>query len=124
MSTWLLGDSSSGLPEERTYVWQPLVSEGVLRWTGLLGLVVLGLALEVARRVRAIRPALTFSICAGALLGFGHRTFTAGVGGANIGAGLFELLGVPVVVVLALAALVLAVQARPLRSRAGARSAS
>lgn len=112
---WLVGDlSSPGAVSDLDYALRPLaVPRGVGVAAGVAGVVVLVLAVAVVRRVPGAWPVLACLATAGLLLGGAYRVVTAGVIGANIGAGLAVLLGGPLLLVLLLAAAVLAVRRRP-----------
>ncbi|MGN9778229.1 hypothetical protein ACTMS0_21055 [Micromonospora sp. H33] len=120
---WLIGDLTSGqarrLAAEGTaldYTVRP-VSLGAAgdRIVGVLACVAALVALGVLVRgtvVRQVDPrwwaVLLPLVAAGALAGYAGRVLTAGVIGANIGAGLIVLTGGPVLVVLLVVAAVAA----------------
>jgi hypothetical protein len=107
---WLIGDLSTTRPDTADYVIRPLVRIGpaAARVAGIVSLV---LAIVAAawlswesvhggldlRWWSAIGPLLALGI----LLGLGWRVFTAGVIGANIGAGLYTFFVGPVILALA-----------------------
>ncbi|MBF9132094.1 hypothetical protein I0C86_24485 [Plantactinospora sp. S1510] len=109
LTWWLVGDRST-VPAgaDPDYAFQPLdVGPGLTRAAGIGSAVVAVVALltlvRATRRNRldphwwgVVVPLLT----AGVLVGSGWRLMTAGVIGANIGAGLTVLLGGPVVAAL------------------------
>ena len=106
---WLIGDLSTARPDNADYVIRPLVRIGAGA-ARVLGIVSLVLALAAAawlswasvhsgfdlRWWSVIGPLLALGI----LLGLGWRVFTAGVVGANIGAGLYAFLVGPIIVAL------------------------
>ncbi len=126
---WLVGDLTGGearrLAAEGValdYAVRP-VSLGTVgdRVAGVLACVAAVVALGVLVRATAVRgldprwwTVLTPLVAAGALVGFAGRVVTAGVIGANIGAGLLVLAGGPALVVLLLVA---AIAAWRLRAR-------
>lgn len=107
---WLIGDLSTARPDDADYVIRPLVriSAGAAR---VLGIVSLVLAVAAAgwlswasvhsgfdlRWWSVLGPLLAL----GMLLGLGWRVFTAGVIGANIGAGLYAFFVGPIILALA-----------------------
>jgi hypothetical protein len=104
---WLVGDLSTELPDPN-YLIRPLdigdtaqhmigVGAVVLVAASGLTLVVAGLRGRVDRRWW---PVLVELLLVGALCGAGWRVLTAGVIGANIGAGFVLGLGAPIVVFL------------------------
>ena len=104
---WLVGDLSTELPDP-DYLIRPLdigdtaehvigVGAVVLMAASGLALVVAGLRGRVDRRWWLVLGEMSV---AGALIGAGSRVLTAGVIGANIGAGLVLGVGVPIVVFL------------------------
>ena len=96
---WLIGDQSTvGAASRPDYVWRVRVSEGLVRAAGVAASIVLIAALLVLRRDRAERRVvhLTVALMAvGIFIAYGARMLTAGVIGANIGAGMFIMLGLP-----------------------------
>ena len=115
LAAWLFGDVSTGLPDERTFVLAPLLSERALAGAGLFGLVLLAVAAQAVRSARALWPVFACLTAVGLGLGWAYRIFTAGVGGANIGAGLLALIGGPLALVVVAVALQEAVRRRPQR---------
>ncbi len=105
---YLVGDQSTTSPENADYVIRPFrLSRQVERTAGIGGslLAIAAAAVLTWASVRhdfdlrwwfVIGPALG----AGALFGFAWRVFTAGVIGANIGAGCLLMFGGPVLVLL------------------------
>lgn len=113
-SAWLVGDQSYRGTTDLDHALRPLaVPQGVEVAAGVAGLAVLALSAVVVRRAPRAWPVLACLTAAGLLLGAGYRIVTAGVIGANIGAGLTFLLGGPLLLALLLAAAVLAVRRRP-----------
>jgi len=115
---WLVGDLSTvPISEGRDYAFQPWsVDASVARAAGAGSLVVGAAAVMVlgwamVRRVLDIRwwAVLVPLVAAGFIAGAGWRVLTAGVAGANIGAGFVVLLGGPMVLVLVVWALAFAV---------------
>ena len=115
LATWMLvGDlSSDGFTEdELDYIWRapsvPWLLEAVIGAVALAVFVVSAVAVFHAvldgELPRNWLPTVVLPAVAGVLLGFGARAVTAGVIGANIGGGLFMLLGLPFVAVLLIAA--------------------
>lgn len=106
--------------DERDYVLRaPDVDPDVERAVGTVALAVAVAVAVVALRPSSAAPAATAravavvtALLAGVIVGGGGRIVTAGVIGANIGAGLVLLVGLPVAAVL----LVVAVGAMTLRS--------
>jgi hypothetical protein len=106
---WLVGDQSSTTPDNADYAIRPPFhpSAPVERILGVgsaaLGIVA-GLWLIWASLGHGFDPAwwsvVGPSLLLGMLLALGWRVFTAGVIGANIGAGLFMMLAGPVILVL------------------------
>jgi hypothetical protein len=111
---WLIGDlTSPGFPDSKLdYAFRaPHPPPAVSNASGLLAtvVVVIGAALlgreRFRGRITAGWLATPVLLCtAGALLAFGGRVMTAGGIGANIGAGLFVLFGLPAVLGLVMAA--------------------
>jgi hypothetical protein len=111
---WLVGDlTSPGFAEsELDYAFRaPRLPPAVSNASGLLATVVVVVCAALLARER-IRGRITAGwlatpvlLCtAGAVLAFGGRAMTAGGIGANIGAGLFVLFGLPAVLGLVVAA--------------------
>lgn len=109
IATWyLVGDQSTTSPDDADYVIRPIrVSRRLERVVGLGGvlLTVVAATALIWASVRhtfdlrwwlAIGPATA----AGALLGLAWRVLTAGVIGANIGAGCMLMFGAPLVALL------------------------
>jgi hypothetical protein len=106
---WLAGDLSTVPPSEHPdYDFRPLnIAAGTARAAGVVSTSVLliGIALViVAILARKLRPqwllVLLPLIGVGTMIGLGWRVMTAGVIGANIGAGLLILFGTPVAILL------------------------
>ena len=105
---WLVGDqSATDDPVYLDYIWRASVSESAVRVFGIAALIVLLVA--SAYLLRAMRPlrqhghvlrAVLMLVLAGEIGAVGVRVLTAGTRGANIGGGLFLILGLPVSVVL------------------------
>jgi hypothetical protein len=106
---WLIGDQSTTSPENADYVLRPPFhfSSKATRALGVGALVV-----SVAAAASLIGASASHSfdpswwsvigpLLLGILLALGWRVFTAGVVGANIGAGLFVFLVRPVILALA-----------------------
>ncbi|MFE6285811.1 hypothetical protein [Streptomyces sp. NPDC057877] len=107
-------DAEGVAPAELDYAYRPLdIADGPAALVGAAALLLGGLA--AALLVRASRAGrldarwwqvLAPLMVAGLVIGVGYRVLTAGVIGANIGAGLTMLFGVPVVAALVAWALV------------------
>jgi len=107
---WAVGDLSytgaSSLGPFRDHLVQPLkISSGAETLIGLLSTAVVVAACAVLlrpgsapRRDRRLLAVLLPLLVAGVFLGCGWRVLTAGVVGANIGGGLLELVGGPLMV--------------------------
>ena len=101
---WLVGDlSDAGDPYYLDYLWKASVSESAVKAVGIAALAPLSAA--SACLVRAWRPlrqhlpvlrAVLMLVLAGEIVAVGIRVLTAGTSGANIGAWLFLILGLPV----------------------------
>lgn len=103
-SVWLIGDLSYSGPVDGglDVAFRPVgLPGGVVAGLGIGGLAVLALTARPALRRRGTRAGWLLLAAAGALLGLTYRTATAGVIGANIGAGLALMFLVPLAVVLA-----------------------
>jgi len=119
---WLIGDLSfTGDAGELglTYtVRPPQLSEATVRAAAAVGALVLAggvftlLNLVSRRRLRWFRMLAEWAAL-GFLLAFGGRVATAGVVGANIGAGFFVVVVLPVMVATAVLLVVLAVRRSP-----------
>jgi hypothetical protein len=106
---WLVGDQSTvPLSARPDYVIRPFrISPALERALGLMSVLVFSAAVAVLTRA-SLRHGLDLRwwsvlgplLPAGVLLGFGWRVLTAGVIGANIGAGLFIFVAGPVIVAL------------------------
>lgn len=114
LTWWLVGDlSTASLAEDPDYAVSPLpVSPTTERAVGTASLALAVGAVAVltwaARRQALDRrwwTVLVLLVAAGGIVGLGWRVLTAGVIGANIGAGLFVLVGGPLVAALLLFAL-------------------
>lgn len=113
---WLVGDMSEDAPPAAlSYSYAPpVVGGGVARWLGAgataIALIALGVsAAGTWRRTlnRAWWPVLLPLVGLGAFAGWSHRVMTAGVVGANIGAGLV-IIALPVAAVTGVAGAVAA----------------
>ncbi len=111
---WLVGDLSTvSLADDPDYAFRPMtLSPMTERAVGIASLALAVGAVAVlawATRRRALDrrwwTVLGLLAAAGCIVGLGWRVLTAGVIGANIGAGLFILVGGPVVAALVLFAL-------------------
>jgi hypothetical protein len=104
---WLVGDLSTEIADP-DYLIRPVQIEGMAANVVGLGAVVLAagsvVTLVVAgargRLARSWWPVLVELVLAGGLCGAGWRVLTAGVIGANIGAGLVMIVGGPIVAAL------------------------
>ena len=115
-TVWLVGDRSYTGPVEGglDYAYRPIaVPSSVLIGVGVASTVALGVVLFGLRRSRTALAALACFAVAGVLLGLTYRIVTAGVIGANIGAGLALLGLVPLAAVLAVLGLVRALTSSP-----------
>jgi hypothetical protein len=114
---WLVGDMSTVPVSDRDYAFQPWAIDPAVARAAGAGSVVVGtvavvlLGWAMVRRVLDIRwwAVLVPVVAAGFIAGAGWRVMTAGVYGANIGAGFVVLLGGPMVLVLLVWALAFAV---------------
>lgn len=110
---WLTGDLSEPISDP-DYLVRPIALPDSVEFALGLGSVVLALAsLAVLVHLfwtraldRKWLPPIVFLVVAGAIVGWGWRVITAGVGGANIGGGIVVLFGGPLVIVLIVAAVV------------------
>lgn len=111
---WLVGDlSTASVAVDPDYAVRPLpVSPVTERSVGIASLAIAVGAVAVltwATRRRALDrrwwTVLVLLVAAGGVVGLGWRILTAGVIGANIGAGLFIVVGGPLVAALVLFAL-------------------
>jgi len=109
MTWWLVGDLSTvPLSSDPDYFIRPFrirpALELVLGWGSVLVAIVAALLLTWASLRKGMDPrwwsVLGPLLLIGVLVGFGWRVFTAGVIGANIGAGLFTFFAGPVIAVL------------------------
>ncbi|MEO7745842.1 MAG: hypothetical protein ABIV05_06390 [Actinomycetota bacterium] len=114
LTWWLVGDLSTvSLAEDPDYALRPLpVNPTTERAVGIASLALAVGAVAVltwATRRRALDrrwvKVLVLLVAAGGVVGLGWRILTAGVIGANIGAGLFVFVGGPLVAALVLFAL-------------------
>jgi hypothetical protein len=104
---WVIGDQSEPI-DDPDYAFRPLdISSGTERAFGAVALVLVAGSVIVilisARRGRFDASwwrVLAPLIAAGAICGYGWRIMTAGVGGANIGAGFVLFFGAPIVLAL------------------------
>jgi hypothetical protein len=110
---WLVGDlSEPGDPYYLDYFVKSTVSESSVKAAGLLAFVVLcaastflvRTARPLRRHLHTFRAALML-VLAGEIVAVGARVATAGTSGANIGAGLFLIFGLPISVVLVVTAI-------------------
>lgn len=105
-AAWLMGDQSeaSGVDHMVQPIDPPrwvaaLLGEGSPIGTAAAAIVLLRL-IRQGRAAPGWAAALAAFAAAGVLVGIGYRIVTAGVGGANIGGGLFVMGGVPAIVTL------------------------
>ena len=123
VAAWLVGDLSYQGPVDPRlpyldYLYRPLpVSAAAHAVAGTIGLLVLLPAAVIAASRPGLRLTLGCLIGAGALTGLLYRIVTAGVIGANIGAGLSLIIGGPLLLALLVAGVVLAVRHRPSLTR-------
>ena len=113
---WLIGDRSYTGPVDGglDYAYHPLpLASSVVTGVGVASTVALGVVLFGLRRTRTAIAALACFALAGVLLGVTYRIVTAGVIGANIGAGLALVGLVPLSAALALLGLVRALTRPP-----------
>ena len=119
VAAWLVGDLSYQGPVDPRfpyldYLYRPFpLSAAAHAVAATIGLLVLLPAAVTAASKPGLRLALVCLIGAGALTGLLYRTMTAGVIGANIGAGLAMMFGGPLLLALLVAGAVLAVRHRP-----------
>jgi hypothetical protein len=107
---WLIGDLSTTRPETADYVIRPLVriSPAAAR-VGRIVSFVLAIAASAWLSWASVRGGFDLRwwsvigplLALGMLLGLGWRVFTAGVIGANIGAGLYTFFVGPIILALA-----------------------
>jgi hypothetical protein len=122
---WLIGDLSEGDdPLRLDYFLRPTLSASasrILGWVSLGAFFLAALFLWRSARSRPLTRAWKWVVAllmvVGLIVAAGYRVMTAGVGGANIGAGLFLMFGVPACVALLVGAASIAVRAR--RSTSG-----
>ena len=118
VTAWLVGDLSYRGPVDPNfpyldYAYRPLpLSADAYTVAGTIGLLVLLPAAVVAAAKPGSRLALVCLVGAGALTGLLYRVMTAGVIGANIGAGLAMMTGRPLVLALLVTGAALAVRNR------------
>jgi hypothetical protein len=113
-----LGDQSTVPPSDADYAFRPLlIGAGAERAVGIGSVLLVVVALSVLvwathRHLFGRRwwIVLGLLLAADFIIGSGWRVMTAGVIGANIGAGLVVMFGGPVLVVLLIGALALAVR--------------
>jgi hypothetical protein len=118
---WLIGDlSEAGDPAELDYFLRPALSASATRVLGVVSLgafVFAAVALWRSARHRPLTKHLKWImgllVLVGLIIAAGFRVMTAGVGGANIGAGLFLLFGVPLCVALLVCAVWIGTRRRP-----------
>lgn len=116
ISIWLIGDLSYDGPADGglDYAVRPVeVSTAVVTAAGAVAMLALVVTAMITRRSRGARWVLVTLAAAGAAVGLLYRTMTAGVIGANIGAGIAFFLVPPLVLVLLVTAAVLGVRLRP-----------
>ena len=119
VAAWLVGDLSYQGPVDPgfpylDYAYRPLpLPVAAHAAAGTIGLLVLLPAAVTALSRPGLRLTLVCLIGAGALTGLSYRIMTAGVIGANIGAGLVLILGGPLLLALLVAGAVLVVRHRP-----------
>lgn len=119
VAAWLVGDLSyqgpvdPGFPGlDHAYPPLPLAADTYTA-AGVVGLLVLLAAAGIAARTSGFALVLACFVGAGALVGLMYRVMTAGVIGANIGAGLALMIGGPLLVALVVTGTALAVRRRP-----------
>ena len=119
LTYWIVGDlSEAGDDFSVDRVWSEPVSEGVAAVIGVASLLAAVTSLfvllmfKVLPAPRAQAWSLGLLIAAGIILGAGLRVMTAGVSGANIGAGLYMLAGFPLCILLVTAAFVIVLRTR------------
>lgn len=118
VTAWLVGDLSYRGPVDPRfpaldYAYRSLpLSDGDYRTAGIVGLLVLVPAAVTAAQTARIRLVLACFAGAGALTGLMYRVMTAGVIGANIGAGLAVIFAGPLLLALLVTGAVLAVRRR------------
>jgi hypothetical protein len=126
MATWyLVGDQSTTSPAHADYVIRPVrMSRRLERIIGIGGLLLTVLAAAVltwasVRHTFDLRWWLVIgpATAAGALVGIAWRVFTAGVIGANIGAGCLLMFGGPLLTFLLACAIAVAIYLLTGRSR-------
>jgi hypothetical protein len=109
MTWWLIGDQSTTRPSNADYVLRPPFRFGN-KATRALGVGALAVAVAAAALLIGASASHSFDpswwwvvgplLLLGTLLAVGWRVFTAGVVGANIGAGLFAFFAGPVILAL------------------------
>ncbi len=117
---WLIGDLSEGSdPLRLDYFVRPTLSASASRVLGSVSLGAFCLAALFLWRSARARPltgawkwVVALLMLVGLVVSAGYRVMTAGVGGANIGAGLFLMFGVPACAALLVSAASIAVRAR------------
>jgi len=105
---WLVGDLSETTSGRLTYVINaPSVPPGWARAIGIGSVVVYSVAAAATVHASVAgtwdpgwRWVITMVTGAGMIVGYGWRVLTAGVAGANQGAGVIVLLGIPIVLAL------------------------
>ena len=118
VTAWLVGDLSYRGPvdpqsPDLDYAYRALpLPAGLYTMAGIVGLLVLVPAASIAARRPGFGPVLTCLVGAGVLTGFTYRVMTAGVIGANIGAGLAVIIGGPLLLALLVTGTALAVRSR------------
>lgn len=115
-SIWLIGDLSYDGPVDGglDYAARPVeVAPATIATAGAVAVLALLGAAVLTGRSRGGRWVLAALTAAGAAIGLLYRVVTAGVIGANIGAGLAFFLILPLVLILLVTAVVLAVRLRP-----------
>jgi hypothetical protein len=115
---WLVGDQSSPgfARHELDYAWGPVNIPPVLGLISVVVLAVSGVALGALFWKRSLHrswlPVVIMLAGAGVVLGYTWRVFTAGVIGANIGAGILMVFGGPLFLVYLLVTLIVGLRAR------------
>ena len=119
---FIVGDQSEpGPPRYLDYFWKPptWMTSPAVAVLGISATIVVATSIVLIgierRRHRVSRSALiidALSVAAGMLVAWSYRIMTAGVIGANIGAGLVIIFGTPLLLVLIVSAVVIAIRSR------------